>query len=245
MSKEFFRFKQFSVAHNQCAMKVGADAVLLGAWANCSHCCTALDVGTGSGVIALMLAQRTPETAQIYGLEIDHAAYLQACHNARQSPWPNRISMLHGDFLHFSEIQQSVNVPVSFDLIVSNPPYFQNHLLPPDVKRAGARHSTTLTHRQLLIGAAKLLNPGGVFCAIIPASEFAGFVQIAQTAAGLFCQQVVAVKTLLQKPVSRYLVQMGATQQGCTTTELITGGAHPTQFTPQCRELTAPFYLHL
>jgi len=245
MGKDAFRFKQFTVLHNHCAMKVGADAVLLGAWANCTHCRTVLDIGTGSGIIALMLAQRTNADTHIFGIEIDHAAYLQACSNVQNSPWPQKIALMHGDFVHVNELARHNNLPAGFDLIVTNPPYFQNHLLPPDAKRAGARHSTTLTHRQLLTGAANLLNPGGLFCAIIPADAFEGFMQIAQTEAGLHAQQVVAVKTLPHKPVSRFLLQMGKTQQHCTTAELITGGAHPTQFTPQCKALTAPFYLHL
>lgn len=246
MGSDTFRFKQFTVAHSQCAMKVGVDAVLLGAWADCSNCTTMLDVGTGSGVIALMLAQRTPNTTQIYGIEIEEAAYLQAKQNAAQSKWQHRVFMLHGAFQQFSLLNYPFEVPKQFDLIVSNPPYFQPFTLPPDALRAVARHNTLLTHQQLLTGVAKLLNPGGLFCAILPQSQVSAFIKTALNEAGLHCHKSTAVRTLLHKPISRYLLQFGNSPTlHCTENELIMGGAHPTQFTPQCKQLTRDFYLHL
>ena len=155
MSSPFFKFKQFTIWHDKCAMKVGTDGVLLGAWAPLGS--RILDVGTGSGLIARMLMQRCPE-AEVEGIDIDEAAVAQAKENgvrafqARLQDWKSNI----GD---------------CYDLIVSNPPYFQNSLKNPDRGRELARHTDSLGYEELIAHSARLLKEEGQLALILPAEE--------------------------------------------------------------------------
>ena len=135
MRNPFFRFKQFTVWHDRCAMKVGTDGVLLGAWVSLDQARNVLDIGTGSGLIALMIAQRC--LAQITGIDIDADAIGQASENASASPWGNRIRFYQADANSF---QNGV-----YDTIVSNPPYFRERVHCPDGQRNAARHTESLT----------------------------------------------------------------------------------------------------
>lgn len=157
-----FRFKQFSVNHDRCAMKVGTDAVLLGAISSSGNPKSILEIGVGTGVVSLMLAQRFPE-ARITGVEIDREAWEQASENARQSPWKDRI-----DFVHMSFQDFCVNQSQKYDLIVSNPPFFPNHLKSPDPKRNLALHNDTLSFEELASGIISLFHPLSEFWAILP-----------------------------------------------------------------------------
>ncbi len=174
MSNPYFRFKQFTVYHDRCAMKVGTDGCLLGAWTPLPSSTTnpihVLDVGTGSGLIALMLAQRLPN-AIIDAIDIDPGAIEQATFNFAQSPWPNRLRA------HLCSLQEwhSHLTPSSqwnglYDLIVSNPPYFINSLPNPDQQRNMARHTDTLSYAELFSCCTQLLSPTGIFSIILPAS---------------------------------------------------------------------------
>ncbi|MDD5990727.1 MAG: methyltransferase [Paludibacteraceae bacterium] len=153
MSSPFFKFKQFTIWHDKCAMKVGTDGVLLGAWAPLGS--RILDVGTGSGLIARMLMQRCPE-AEVEGIDIDEATVAQAKENgvrafqARLQDWKSDI----GD---------------CYDLIVSNPPYFQNSLKNPDRGRELARHTDSLGYEELIAHSARLLKEEGQLALILPA----------------------------------------------------------------------------
>ncbi|HRK26718.1 MAG TPA: methyltransferase [Chitinophagales bacterium] len=242
-NKNVFQFKQFSVAHHHCAMKVGADAVLLGAWATIPpNSKTVLDVGTGSGVIALMLAQRTPNDTQIWGIEIDPAAAAQAQQNAAESPWKHRVRVVSGNFTQYQHLQISENLPSFFDLIVSNPPYFEQHLPATGKTRNQARHTDHLTYQQLAQGAGKYLNPDGCFCLILPHPQALTFIQIAETHK-LYCHKITAIHTLAHKPAKRWLMQFGKFPPHQTLhNNLVMGGAHPTRFTPECKQLTQDFY---
>ena len=169
-SVEPFRFRQFSVAHDRSSMRVNTDAVLLGAWCpvpdGCEHI---LDVGTGSGVIALMLAQRC-EAAHITAIDIDGPSVLQAEDNFRHSPWPDRLSAEQISLQEFA-----TPPPLKggrgdlFDLIVSNPPYFRNALPNPDPTRRQARHTDTLSFDELCACAAQLLREDGLLALVLPA----------------------------------------------------------------------------
>jgi tRNA1Val (adenine37-N6)-methyltransferase len=170
MPNPYFRFKQFTVWHDKCAMKVGTDGVLLGAWTNVSNANSVLDIGTGTGLVALMIAQRC--NAEILAIEIDKNAAVQAFKNKEQSPWKERISVMQADFKSFEN-------DIRFDLIVSNPPYFTDSLLPPDTKRSTARHTNELSYYELIRGASKLLSSKGEFSLIIPADVLAKIVEIA------------------------------------------------------------------
>lgn len=157
-----FRFKQFTVEDDRCAMKVGTDGVLLGAWAEISACeSRVLDVGAGCGLVSLMLAQRFPQ-ASITALELDAAAAEQAGENVAASPFVSQIEVVQGDYC-----RQDFAQP--FDVIVSNPPFFEEDLLPPDAERASARHTAAgLTFAMLVGRSAELLRGGGSLQVIVP-----------------------------------------------------------------------------
>lgn len=161
MANPFFQFKQFTVWHDKCAMKVGTDGVLLGAWASVQGAHRILDIGTGTGLVALMLAQRSLPDANIVALEIDEAAAGQAKENVARSPWKDRIEVVKQDFLFYQS-------PDKFDVIVSNPPYFVDSLSCPDQQRSMARHNDSLTYEKLLKGVADLLKKEGTFTIVIP-----------------------------------------------------------------------------
>ncbi len=167
-----FRFKQFAVEQDDVAMKVGTDGVLLGAWADCDGAKRILDIGTGTGVIALMLAQRNTE-AQVQAVEIDEAAAKRARANFDNSPWAERLNVEQTAVQEFSPAEK-------FDLIVSNPPYFVDSLLPPDAKRSTARHTHDLTFEELDNAVARLLADDGKFALILPVTEFEKYLTFTQ-----------------------------------------------------------------
>ena len=168
MGAPFFRFKQFTVWHDCCAMKVGTDGVLLGAWCPLPRCACArvLDIGTGSGLIALMTAQRL-QSSLVDAIDIDEDAAKQAKYNFEKSPWSQRI------YAHQSTLQ-NWNIDkedIKYDLIVSNPPYFQSSLKNPNQARATARHTDTLSYRELICHSARLLAKKGILALILPAES--------------------------------------------------------------------------
>ncbi len=162
MANSYFQFKKFMIHQENCGMKVSTDAMVLGALASHDKMDSILDVGTGTGVVALMLAQRFT-SSEIHAVEIDKAAYDQASANIADSPWKSRITPYHHPFQDFAN--QSADF---FDLIVSNPPYFPAHLQSKDQQRNLALHNDALPFDDLLKGVAKLLVPQGKFWVILP-----------------------------------------------------------------------------
>lgn len=156
-----FRFKQFTVLQSQCAMKVGTDAVLLGGWTDADQPKTILDIGTGTGVIALMLAQRFPD-AGIDAVEVEESAATQAAANFRSSPWADRMQCINTKV-------QTFQPKHTYDLIVCNPPYFSNSLQPESPSRQTARHDDLLKPEELLSSVRRLISVSGAFCLILPA----------------------------------------------------------------------------
>ncbi len=155
-----FRFKEFELQDDLCAMKVGTDGVLLGAWADLRGGRRVLDMGTGSGLIALMAAQRVP-TAEVVAIDIDHGAARQARANVAASPWSSRIEVLEADVREFNSERR-------FSHIVSNPPFFVDSLHSPNGARTVARHTTSLTFDDIVAAACRLLDDGGVLSLILP-----------------------------------------------------------------------------
>lgn len=165
-----FRFKQFAVEQEDVAMKVGTDGVLLGAWANCDGAKRILDIGTGTGLIALMLAQRNTE-AEINAVEIDEMATKRARANFDMSPWAERLTVVNCAVQEFLPSKR-------FDLIISNPPYFIDSLQCPDAKRTTARHTQDLTFEELDKAVCRLLADDGRFALILPTAEFEKYLAI-------------------------------------------------------------------
>ncbi len=210
---EPFRFKQFVVSHDRCAMKVGTDAVLLGAWTNVSGANRILDVGTGSGIIALMLAQRTGEKVSIDALEIESEDFSQASENVLSSPWAKRISV-------YMERVQTFDSDTKYDLIVSNPPYFTKSLKPPAQNRTHARHAVQLSPQELVNHSIRLLNPTGTLAVILPFHEGNYFKSIALEK-GLHLNRAMALYSKKEKPQERWLFEFGITPKPTEKEKLI------------------------
>ena len=199
MGNPFFKFKKFTVYHDCCAMKVGTDGVLLGAWADVSHARRVLDVGTGTGLIALMVAQRCQQ-ATIVAVDIDADAIKQATENVRNSPWSERIMPILEDVCTYAS-------ETSFDTIVSNPPYFIDSLKCPDIQRNLARHTDSLDLASLLGKVYELLTPDGRFSIILPADQHDVFVEIAEQK-GLYPSRCTSVITRPGLPPKRFLMEL-------------------------------------
>ena len=200
MANDYFQFKQFTVHQKHCAMKVGTDGTLLGAWAQVpSASARILDIGTGTGLIALMMAQRFPK-ASVLGIDIDPDAVMQAKENVAASPFASRINILNENVLDFSNIE-------GFDAIVSNPPYFVDALTCPDHQRTMARHTLGLTYEGLMKSAFRLLKPEGVFSLVIP-SENRTLLETEAYIAGFFFSRVCLIRTTPRKQPKRQLIEL-------------------------------------
>ncbi|MGM0667784.1 MAG: tRNA1(Val) (adenine(37)-N6)-methyltransferase [Bacteroidota bacterium] len=230
---DYFDFKQFRVYQHKAAFKTGTDGVLLGAWADASSANRVLDIGTGSGLIALMIAQRTD--AAIVGIEPDILSCGQARENVEISPWKDRIEIVNKRLQDYSPGDK-------FDLIVSNPPFFRQSLTGSDQRRANARHDYNLSGAELVRGVCRLLAPAGKFCLILPYAEAAIFIaEAAET--GLFCNKILKVKPMPSSPVKRMLMEFAAVkselQQSFLTIE-----RERHRYTDEYKKLTADYYLY-
>ena len=164
MRRGGFTFKQFHIDHSRCAMKVGTDGTLLGAWATLPpHANKLLDIGTGSGLIAIKAAQRHP-IAKITAIDIDKDCVMQATENAVASPWAERIEVIETPLQEYSPEEK-------FDVIISNPPYFADSMHSPDKQRTTARHTASLSFKELTDGVLRLLADDGLFAVILPTAE--------------------------------------------------------------------------
>ena len=235
MANDYFRFRHFTVYHDRCAMKVGTDGTLLGAWARGGQ--TVLDIGTGTGLIALMMAQRFPD-ATIWGIDIDSEAVGQARANVAGSPFRN-IGILEADVRTFTPIVPTACL--SFDGIVSNPPYFDSSLECPDGQRTLARHTASLSYRDLMQSVCRLLADGGEFSVVIP-FDCKARMEAEATLAGLFKVRECAVKTTPRKQPRRYLM---AFRKHPADLELEEGviETSPNVRSSWYQELTKDFYL--
>jgi tRNA1Val (adenine37-N6)-methyltransferase len=196
--KTHFHFKQFVVKHDRCTMKVGTDAVLLGAWVIVNDAKRILDIGSGSGVIALMAAQRTND-AQIDAVEIEKNDAEQARENVLNSPWPTRV------FVHNVPVQE-FTASKPYDVIISNPPYFNNSQQPPDKRRHQTRHTVSLDYISLINAVLRHLKHDGKFDVILPFTEGLQFIDLAAQS-GLFCSRKYSFRTRPAKPIERWLLE--------------------------------------
>ena len=238
MGSKPFQFKHFSVSQNQSTHKVGTDGVLLGAWANISEDDQSLlDIGTGSGVIALMLAQRTSEKARIDAVEIEAQDAEQAKENVLRSPWPQKIRIHHTPLQQYFPESQ-------YDLIVTNPPFFVNSWLPPERKRSQARHTEQLTFEDLLINVRRLLKKQGRVALILP---FAESLTVTSLARGfhLFPIRKTTFRSRANKPIERVLLELSSEGRLESETELtLYDAASSETWSDDYIRLTRDFYLN-
>lgn len=199
MANDYFRFKQFTLWQQHCAMKVGTDGVLLGAWADGGR--RILDIGTGTGLVALMMAQRFPES-DVTAVEIDGPAAMQASENVVSSPFSDRVFVVHEDIRKYAEISTGN----CYDAIVCNPPFFVNSLKNPDAQKALARHNDNLSFCQLFSICFKLLASTGSLSIIAP-FEAKSVIEGEAAISGFILQHCVLIKTTIKKLPKRCLMK--------------------------------------
>lgn len=238
MPNPYFQFKQFTIHHDKCAMKVGTDGVLLGAWAGTEGCKRILDIGTGTGLIALMLAQRSK--ADIDAIDIDARACLQAGENAEASPFAGRIYVIHSDLADFAAAATR-----KYDLIVSNPPYFADSLKCPDRQRSMARHTDTLPLDRLLHDSRSLLAPGGRLALILPYDRMENLADCIRKE-NLFLSKEISVIPVPGAQPKRILIELTAEPPASpVSTGQLTIEIARHQYTDEYISLTKDFYLKM
>lgn len=230
-----FRFKQFSVLNHKTAMKVGTDGILLGAWCEVSEAKCVLDVGTGCGLIALMVAQRNNH-CNIDGIDIDEDAIEEARFNFSQSPWSDRLKAFMDDFNH--HIFEN-----KYDLIVSNPPFFTDGIVSPHEKRRKARHMTELSIEQLIVKSVSLLSDSGRLCFITPAN-IEDYVMKCCSSISVFISKKVAVSTKIDAIPKRYLWEISKKSTVAISSNISIYN-EDNNYTDQFTNLCKDFYLKI
>lgn len=228
-----FRFKQFEIVQSRSAMRVGTDAVLLAAWVKLSNCSHVLDVGTGTGVIALICAQRCSR-ASIEAIEIDQGSAEDARDNFEQSPWSERLKIHLGDFLKIVTTDK-------FDLIISNPPYFTHSLRAADPIRNAARHDDYLPSDAFMRHAKGMLNPEGRVALIFPKSELERWMMDAE-AVGLKPSRICHVFTLAHKDAARVMIEFSFHTPTEPEMESILIQKSPGEPSDAYKQMTTEFY---
>ena len=231
----YFQFKQFKIIQEKSAMKVGTDGALLGAWVNVAETRNILDVGAGTGLIALMLAQRS--TAKVVGIEIEQNAAEEAGENVRSSPWEERVSI---ENVAFQDFKNSCNK--KFDLIVSNPPFFSNSYKNEMKNRAIARHNDLLPFSELISGALNLLKEKGRLAVILPNIPGNEFIELAKQK-GLFLARLTEVKPNAIKGSNRFLMEFTTENRIPVINNLEIYLEDGSDYTDSYKELTRDFYL--
>jgi tRNA1Val (adenine37-N6)-methyltransferase len=237
MSK--FQFKQFSIEQDRCAMKIGTDGVLLGAWTPIeNNPYNILDIGTGTGIIALMLAQRSA-AQQIDALEIDEEAYEQATDNFENSPWNDRLFCFHAGLDEFVEEPEE-----EYDLIISNPPFYSENYKSNDDKRDLARFQDAMPFEELIEAADLLLSENGIFSVIIPFKEEENFIATAKENE-LYPIKITRVKGTPSTGTKRSLLAFCRNKNTITIEDELIIEIERHSYTPQYKELTKDFYLKI
>lgn len=233
-----FKFKQFSVAQDRCAMKIGTDGVILGAWASIENQpTTILDIGAGTGLLSLMLAQRSMAD-NIEALEIDEDAYEQCVENFESSSWADRLFCYHAGLDEFIE-----EIEDPYDLIISNPPFYTEDVSSGNEARDNARQNQSLPFDELLEGVSKLLSSEGVFASIIPFKEESTFIHLA-ISFGLFPKRVLRVKGSASAEIKRSLLEFSFKENSIFEDQL-TIEIERHKYTKEYIALTKDFYLKM
>ncbi len=236
MSEDTFRFRRFEVRNRDSALKVGTDAVLLGAAMTVLPVDRrALDIGTGTGVIALMAAQRSSGSGLLHitGIEIDPQSAAEADYNFRHSPWADRLSALCTPLSEYRPEEK-------FELIFSNPPYYDSSLRNPDEREAAARHNDSLSYREILEFASEQLAPSGRLAMILPTEQMTG-VRRCAASYGLHALRLLHIRTTERKPARRSVIELSeqSVQPEISEITLLRDGARSEEY----RRLTEDFYL--
>lgn len=233
-----FQFKQFTIQQDKAAMKIGTDGVLLGAWVNLdSNPFSILDIGAGTGLIALMLAQRA-NAEIIDAIELNEEAYEQTVENFECSDWGDRLFCYHSSFQEFANEMEK-----PYDLIISNPPFYTATFKELEKKRAMARHTVSLTYKELLKYTSKLLSLNGSCAFIIPYSEEEKFKEIAKRHK-LFPNRITRVRGTKNSLVKRSLLQFSFTEQAIVLDELVIELERHV-YTSEYKGLVKDFYLKM
>lgn len=239
-SGDIFKFKQFDIHQDRCAMKINTDGVLLGAWSDIQGKTNALDIGTGTGIIAIMLAQRSSTLAS-YAIEVDESAFHQACENMQRSAFSSRLFCVHQSVQEFAKTGSQ-----KFDLIVSNPPFFSGGTFSSNENKANVRHTIKLSHTDLLMAVKSLLTDDGHFDVILPYLEGLRFIEMAAMYDfGLV--KMTEVRPRIDKNIERLLIRFGMKYNGeKTVSQLIMHKSwDANDYTDEVVALTKDFYLFM
>jgi tRNA1Val (adenine37-N6)-methyltransferase len=233
-----FNFKQFTIQQDRCAMKVGTDSVLLGAWTPVeNNPFSVLDIGAGTGILSLMLAQRS-NAEQIDALEIDEEAYEQCVDNFENSPWDDRLFCFHAGLDEFVDDPED-----EYDLIISNPPFYTDEYKSGNVSRDLARFEDALPFKDIIEAANLLLSENGIFSVIIPFKEEQKFIELAKHFE-LYSFKMTRVKGTPTTEIKRSLIAFSRIEKEIFIDELIIETARH-QFTEDYIALTKDFYLKM
>lgn len=236
MARDYFKFKQFTVHQEYAAFRVTTDSVLLGAWAGIEAAGLILDVGTGTGLLALMAAQRSG--ARIVAIEPDRNSFMQAGVNFAASPWHERITLLNTSIQDYRS-----GSGMLFDAIITNPPYFVDSLINPSESKARTRHTISMTYTDLLEAAGKLLAPAGALHLVLPVKEGGSFAEMAGDY-NLHSRRRMFVRPTPDLPPARILMSLQrGPAKGCDESEIVIekGGRHI--YSDEYVSLTKDFYL--
>ncbi|MCX7863356.1 MAG: methyltransferase [Bacteroidales bacterium] len=237
MANTWFRCKQFTIYQEHCAHKVGTDSILLGSWVNIENVNKVFDIGAGCGILSLMIAQRKPD-AKIFGVEIDKPSFEQALDNIRNSPWADRICIIHSSLQNFGKNRYK------YDLIITNPPFFNNSLTCPDERRATARHTHTLTLHEIINFSEKHLSERGRLALVIPFSQFVFFKDMIMVK-GWYINRMAKVYPNYNKPAHRVLIECSLHPSGIEYEEITIETNVRHVYTKRYAELTNSFYLNM
>lgn len=235
MPNNYFRFKQFTIVQDGCAMKVGTDGCLLGGWFDCSRSKNILDVGCGSGLIAIMAAQRSD--AQITGIEIDKDAAVQAKENADNSPWTERIEIINCDFLEYSTEKK-------FDTIICNPPYFVNSLKCDKSSRTLARHSDSLNNSKFFAKCAEISTLAVAVSIIIPCDILEEWLSAGKENI-FYASRITYIKTTPNKEPKRVLVEFVRDCEKTTAESTLIFEKERGEYSDDVKDILRDFYLKI
>jgi len=233
-----FKFKEFTINQDRCAMKIGTDSVLLGAWTTLkNNPFSVLDIGAGTGVLGLMIAQRS-RAQNIEAIEIDADAFEQCSENFENSPWSDRLFCYHASLIEFVE-----EIEDEFDLIICNPPFYSEDYKTDNEARDLARFNDAMPFEHLIFAVINLLSEDGVFSVVIPYKEETNFVDLASKS-GLFPKRILRVKGNPDAEIKRSLLEFSFKDHKIETSELIIETARH-QYTEDYINLTKDFYLKM